>query len=391
MRKIGVSERRARLAVRHHLSGAARAAGVADVGRSLIGLHATDPASVYLGAWARLFEPDAAAMGREMYDERRVVRMLGMRRTMFVVPVELVSMVQRAATEALLPGERKRLAQMLEQCGITRDGVGWLREVEDATMRALEARGEALGSELAEDVPALRAQLVYAEGKNYGGPQNATTRVLFLLSAEGRIVRGRPRGTWTSSQHRWAPMASWLPGGPAELPIDAARAELVRCWLRAFGPGTETDIRWWTGWTLGEVRWALAALDTVGVELDGGPGVVLADDVDPVPEPEPWVALLPALDTTAMAWSQRDWYVGEHRERLFDRSGNIGPTIWSDGRIVGGWAQRRDGEIVHRFLEDTGAEVTRAVEAEAQRLAAWIGPVRVTPRFRTPLERELAG
>jgi hypothetical protein len=31
------------------------------------------------------------------------------------------------------------------------------------------------------------------------------------------------------------------------------------------------------------------------------------------------------------------------------------------------------------------------VEAEADRCAKWFGEVRVTPRFRTPLERELAG
>jgi hypothetical protein len=49
-------------------------------------------------------------------------------------------------------------------------------------------------------------------------------------------------------------------------------------------------------------------------------------------------------------------------------------------------------EIVIRLLEDIGAAAEAAVMAEAQRLGEWIGPgVRVTPRFRTPLERELAG
>jgi hypothetical protein len=81
--------------------------------------------------------------------------------------------------------------------------------------------------------------------------------------------------------------------------------------------------------------------------------------------------------------------VGGHRERLFDRSGNIGPTVWSDGRIVGGWAQRKDGEIALALLEDPGAGAAAAIAAEAQRLREWIGDVRVTPRFRTPLEREL--
>jgi hypothetical protein len=31
------------------------------------------------------------------------------------------------------------------------------------------------------------------------------------------------------------------------------------------------------------------------------------------------------------------------------------------------------------------------VGAAAERVETWIGPVRVTPRFRTPLERELTG
>ena len=41
--------------------------------------------------------------------------------------------------------------------------------------------------------------------------------VLSRLAAEGRIVRGRPRGTWVSSQHRWAPVEAWFPGGLPEL------------------------------------------------------------------------------------------------------------------------------------------------------------------------------
>jgi hypothetical protein len=64
--------------------------------------------------------------------------------------------------------------------------------------------------------------------------------------------------------------------------------------------------------------------------------------------------------------------------------------VWCDGRVVGGWAQRPGGEVVFRLLEDVGRPATEAIEAEADRLAAWLGDVRVTPRFRTPLERELS-
>ncbi|MGX1977236.1 DNA glycosylase AlkZ-like family protein, partial [Streptomyces kronopolitis] len=164
----------------------------------------------------------------------------------------------------------------------------------------------------------------------------------------------------------------------------------------SYGPATVEDLKWWTGWTLTATRQALAAIGAVEVDLDDGTrGVALPDDLEPVAAPEPWAALLPALDPTAMGWKARDWYLDPaHVPRLFDRSGNIGPTVWWCGRIVGGWAQRADGEIVWRLLTDDGgcgsSEAAAAVTAEAARLAAWVGDVRVTPRFRSPLERELS-
>src|SRR4029077_5836802 len=91
-----------------------------------------------------------------------------------------------------------------------------------------------------------------------------------------------------------------------------------------------------------------------------------------------------------MGWAGREWYLGPHRAAMFDRSGNAGPTIWWDGRIVGGWAQRRDGEIVMRLLEYIGGDGKAAVEAAAERLRTWLGDRRVLPRFATPLVTELA-
>src|SRR5205823_9977545 len=191
----------------------------------------------------------------------------------------------------------------------------------------------------------------------------------------------------------WAPAESWLPGGIPDLPTEPARVSLVRHWLRAYGPATAADLKWWTGWTAGEVGRVLREVKPAEVELTGedgpaGVGLVLADDVEPEPQVEPWAALLPALDSTPMGWSGRGWFLGEHGPALFDRSGNIGPTVWWDGRIVGGWAQRRTGGIAVRLLEDVGAEADAAVRAAADRLGAWLGAVRVTPRFRTPLEGE---
>jgi Winged helix DNA-binding domain len=389
VRRIGNQERRARLAVRHHLAPAARAAGAVETARDLVGLHGTDPASVYLAAAARMRAPDAEAISRALYDDRVLVRMLGMRRTMFVIPVELAPVVQAACTRAIAVQQRRLLVQLLEAAGIAADAGTWLKEVEESTVRALQARGQATAAELSEDEPRLREQLLLAVGKPYEARQSVATRVLLLLAAEGRIIRGRPRGSWISSQYRWSPIEAWLPGGMADLPTGTAQVELVRRWLQAFGPGTVADLKWWTGLTAGAVKRALEQLGPVEVQLDdGATGLVLADDLEPGAA-EPWVALLPALDPTVMGWAGREWFLGEHGPALFDRNGNAGPTVWWDGRVVGGWAQRKDGTIAFRLLEDAGAEGVAAVEAAAERLAAWLGYIRVTPRFRTPMEREL--
>ncbi len=390
VRRIGAQERRARLGVRHHLAPAARAASVVQVAEDLVGLHGTDPASVFLAAAARMRQPEVEAIERALYHDRALLRMLGMRRTMFVVPVELAPIVQAACTQAIAAAQRRLLLQLLDQSGIAADDPErWLEEVEEATVKALAARGQALATELSEDEPRLREQLLLAEGKSYAARQSVSTRVLLVLAAEGRIARGRPRGSWISGQYRWSLIESWLPGGMAEWSTEAAQAELVRRWLAAFGPGTVADLRWWTGLTAGEVKRALATVAAVEVDLDGTPGLVLADDLAPPAAAEPWVALLPALDPTVMGWSGRGWYLGDHGPTLFDRNGNAGPTVWWDGRIVGGWANRKDGEVAVRLLEDVGANGAAAVEAAAGRLADWLGPVRITPRFRTPLEREL--
>ncbi|HKQ02198.1 MAG TPA: winged helix DNA-binding domain-containing protein [Actinomycetes bacterium] len=388
MRRIGIEERRARLGLRHHLAGTARA-GVVEVARDLVGLHATDPATVYLAARARALDPGVAAVEQALYEDRALVRILGMRRTMFVEPVELMGVVQAACTDAIAVQQRRLLVDLVGRAGLADDPPGWIEEVEKVAVRALETRGLATAAELAKDDPRLGQQIVLAEGKPYEGRQSVVSRILLLLAAEGRIVRGRPRGSWVSGQYRWSAVDAWLPDGVPPWSLQEAQAELVGRWLRGFGPATIADVKWWTGLSMGQVRRAVAETGAVEVDLDGTPGLLLPDDLDPVPAPEPWVALLPALDPTTMGWAGRDFYLGPHRPALFDRNGNAGPTIWLDGRVVGGWAQRATGEVVLRLLEDVGAESTTAIEAEAASLSDWLAPLRVTPRFRTPLEREL--
>ncbi|MGK9458842.1 winged helix DNA-binding domain-containing protein [Streptomyces sp. G6] len=391
-RHIGAAERRDRLALRQRLAGAARAAGPEEVAGSLVALHGTDPATVYLAVGARL--ADAAktvgATERALYEDGSLVRMHGMRHTVFVFPRELTAVVHASTGLTVAARERAALIKSMADAGAP--DAAWLAEVEESALAALARRGQATAAELARDEPRLKEQFVYAAGKSYEGVHTVSTRLLKVLGVEGKVVRGRPLGSWTSSQFRWAP----APDHP-ELDAGEAQAELLRRWLTACGPATEDDLRWWTGWRVTEVRRALAAIGAEAVSLDEGTGYVVAGDAGDSGSvtgvTEPWAALLPALDPTAMGWRHRDWYLApELRPVLFDRSGNVGPTVWWNGRVVGGWAQRADGRIIWRVLdgEGTGRAAEAAIAAEAERLASWVGTTRVTPRFRTPLERELS-
>lgn len=388
MRRIGVQERRARLLLRHHL--AAPAQDVVGVAHDLVGLHATDPASVFLAARARVAGFQPAELERALYEERSLAKVLAMRRTMFVAPTGLVPTLHGAVTRGLAVRERRRTVRMLEEGGVADDGARWLAAVEEATLRTLDEHGPLTAVELTRHVPELATRIPVGAGTRWEGVIGASTRTLFLLATEGRVVRARPRGRWTSSQYRWATATSWLSLDPDAVPTDAARVDLARRWLTSYGPGTVDDLRWWTGWGAGDTRRALAGVDLVEVDLDGESGLVLAGD-DGIEPSAPALAahLLPALDPTVMGWKLRDWYLGRHRTALFDRNGNAGPTLWWEGRIVGGWAQRPSGEVVVRLLEDVGAGAVAAFAAEAAALEAWLGEVRVLPRFRTPLERDL--
>jgi hypothetical protein len=347
--------------------------------------------SVYLSTWARVAGFEVGHLEDALYETRSLVRMHGMRRTLWVAPRDSVAGIDSSTTRVIAGRERARTARMLEDGGVTEDGPGWLDDVLPRVLAEVERRGEALTRHITRDLPELRTKLVF---HNKAGRVMGTTgvgsRVLLVLSVEGKIMRSRPAGSWVSGQYRWVETNSWLGEPIPEVDPAKASSALVSAWLHTFGPGTELDIKWWTGWPLRQVRRALQDIGAVEVSLDRGLGYTHPGDIEPVAQPKPWVAVLPGLDPTTMGWKERDWYLGPHGHRLFDTAGNAGPTIWVDGRIVGGWAQRGDGEIVHRLLEEVTPDEDEAIQVKIAELNEWIGETRVTPRFWSPLNREMS-
>src|SRR5258708_3784438 len=305
MRKFTVEERRARLSRRHHLAPANRAASATEVARGIVGLHGTDPATVFVAAWARMKNAEVAGIEQELYEDRSLVRVLVMRRTAFVLPPEEAAIALAACVRSVGQVQRRQLVQWIEKAAIAKDGARWLRKLEESTFDAVAARGAATAVQVSQDVPLLRRELVVRVGTRNEARISLASFVLRLLAVDGRLMRGRPRGGWLSTQWSWSSTRYWLGHELKPWTIEDAQAELVRRWLKAFGPATVEDVRWWTGWTLADVRRALTTIAPVEVELDGSKGIALAGDLGPTRRPQPFATLLAGPDPTTTGSGDR--------------------------------------------------------------------------------------
>ncbi|MEO1058457.1 MAG: winged helix DNA-binding domain-containing protein [Actinomycetota bacterium] len=390
MTRVDNDHRRRLLVHRHHVGAPGRGdRTIDDVVAALGLLHSTDPATPYLGLHARCAStPDD--IDDAFYERRSLLRHTTIRRTVFAMPLDVAPIAHGAVNRKIVDTLRSQLVGWIDASPDTDvDAVRFLAETEDHVVASLRAEGPCAGTVLAERVPPLQLRFEPAPGKSYSRPMRITSKVLEVLAADGRIARGRPAGNdFTSAAWTWAPIDAWIDRAELDaLDESAALTALVERYLRSNAPATLTDIAWWTGAPKRSIARSLTELDARRVELEhvGEPGYVCAGDELDAPPVDGAVALLPGLDPTTMGWKQRHWYVDDASTTgLFDRNGNAGPTVWIDGRVVGGWTQWPDGTIA---VPPDGH--TADLGAVAARLANWLGDVRVKWRYPTAVTKQL--
>ena len=338
-----------------------------------------------------------AAVEQALYDDRSLIRMLGMRRTMFVAAGRARGRcVQAACTGAIAAQQRRqRSSSYSAEAGVGRRPGALARAGRGRpTVTALRQRGEATAAELsADDARAGRADRA-GRGQGLRGAARASRRrVLLLLAADGRIgARAAARHLDPAAQYRWSPVRR--PGCPAACPAGGRRGPggagpgvAVRRSVRHRDRPEVVD----RAGPLGQVGQALTAIGAVEVDLDGDarPG--------PARRPRPGAGARALGGPAARARPDHRWagrtaaaYLGPHRataavrpQRQRRPDGLVGRP---DRRRLGPAVQRR-GRL--RLLEDVGTETTARIAERSAALSNWLGPARITPRFRTPLEREL--
>ncbi|PWN01567.1 hypothetical protein DJ010_18685 [Nocardioides silvaticus] len=391
MRTIDDEERRARLARRHGLLTGLPDAAAAT--RAMTVLHATEAATVHLSLWARVPGITVADVDAALYDDRALVKQLAMRRTLFVFPRDLLGAAWGSAATRVAVQQRKQLAKWVVEAGLAADPDAWIDHACAEVLAALADGVPRTTRELRALVPTLEGRIQRGTpDKRWSGEFPIAAWVMTTLGAEGRVLRGPNAGHWRLNKPSWVRSDHWLRDAEPAWPEDKGYAELVRRWLATFGPGTEADIVWWLGATKTIVRRALADIGAVEVGLHPSPrsgtpptGWVLPDDVDPVDPVEPWAALLPTLDPTVMGWKERAFYLDPaDTPYLFDTNGNAGNTAWWGGRVVGCWVQDEDAVVKVLLRHDIGSEGAAALDAEAERLTAWLDGVRIVNVYASP-------
>ena len=213
---IEVEQRRARLAVRHHLRPATRTDDLAVLADDLVALHSSDPVTVFLSAMTRMRQPSIAAVEQALYVDRTLIRHHAMRRTLWVATPATVRLMHAAATVELVGPERRRIQGMLTKAGVP-EAAEWLARAEHLIHEDLVAHGPTTAREIGARVGEARHPLRLGEGTAYATVQSAHTRVLTLLGFRGLMLRGRPAGRWLNGAYRYTAAEAWLPAGLGDL------------------------------------------------------------------------------------------------------------------------------------------------------------------------------
>jgi hypothetical protein len=394
------------LAHKQHLLPSSYLDDVVQVTRDIVALHATSATSPYLSLWARMAVFRREMLEEVLYERRELAKVLCMRVTVHAVPSDEVPMFIQAhrAYIAKRTPPRFRGEGLLVHAGLCQEAeaLSLLEDVQRRVLGVLSAEGPATAQEISEVLPEFSARIRHDVGKPYEGEFSIGSRLLNDMTAQGQIIRARPRGTWRSNLYEYAVLQDWLPDVDlGSVGTQQARSEIVRRYLKGFGPAAFDDVRWWTGFSKRDTQQALkplgADLTEVAISGLGDDFLMLRDDARRMdgfsPSPTPYVFFLPSLDPYIMGYRDRRRFLDQdHSKKVFDRAGNALPTVWAGGRLVGAWDQSQaDGRVIYGLFERVSPTERGLLDGQAQRLGELLGDTFIKPAFfHTPFTRDLS-
>ena len=333
-------------------------------------LHAQVMSAAELAVWARVRDVAPEDVRDALWVQRTLVKTWGMRGTLHLFAADELPLY----TAALSTRAGYRKAPWLKYHNLT------LAEVEaliDGVRAALD--GQCLTREqLADEVATLTGLPQLREKLRSGWGD-----LLKPAVNRGYLCFGPSQGQAVT----FVRPDQWL-GGWREVDPEEALREVLRRFVRSYGPTTRDEFARWWGVESREVRAVFESLagELAAVEVEGWRAWALAEDLERLrampapasPAAAGSVRLLPNFDPYTVAFYRQSDYVlpAEHRPRVYRAGAWVSPAVLVDGRIVGVWGyEKRRGRLAVTLepLAPLGAPVTEQIEAEMQWLGAFLG------------------
>ncbi len=193
-------------------------------------------------------------------------------------------------------------------------------------------------------------------------------RMVHAVRRHAHLIHARETAGWTTQ-----PAAVYeLVAAPAEIDGRVARAEIVRRYLRAFGPATKADIADWSGLRVRDFEFALDGLPTHRTEEDRELFDVPRAPLPPGDTPAP-VRFLPKWDNVILGFADRTRVISDEiRKQVIGKNGDVAQTVLVDGEVAATWAVDPKGKVTVSPFAPLPRVWKRAVDDEAARLAAWL-------------------
>lgn len=346
---------------RQHLGPARSGASIVEVVRDSGGIQAQVQSAADMAIWTRRRDTRREDVRRALWDTRELVKTSAMRLTLHVIPAADLAIY----IEATRPASRAVLARWQGRLGITAAHVAIMIDtVVDALADGALPQQQLVARARRRAPKGMRAWLDHAWS------------AIRPAVIEGAIVYGPPRG----AEATFVRVDRWL-GAQPQLTTAAARAELLRRFLRAFAPATAQDFAKWSGMKVSETRTVVAGLvsELTPVSVDGAAGWILSADADRLTRSKldaAAVRLLGAFDPFLLAHASREHLVeAQFYKRVYRPQGWISAVVLRGAAVIGTWTQAADGKRtairVELFRRETAA-VRRAIEDEVAALSAFL-------------------
>ena len=363
---------------RHHLMERASPRALVSVVRDMTGAQAQLPSAAQISLWARLRDLQITQL-EDAFKKRALVKASCMRRTLFFVPsTELAIFVRGTARRA------EKEIRWARGKGVPD------RAIDAAIAAALGALDEPrTRSEIAERAcRALGVQMQSFQGGGWGSRRKLAAvpvghltypvvELLHLAAARGVVCYGPYRG----NEPTFVRADAWIPRWK-DVPGEQAERDLLRLYLKAFGPATAPDFAMWSGITLTEAReiWRREQAHLASVNVEGWTAELLRQDLKELAGTEferPLVRLLPYFDTFLLGHKERNHLMAaRHRPNVYRPQGWIAPIVLVDGRVTAVWEHAREGKRLRvkvTKFEKLSRHVAADIREEAQHLGRFLG------------------